>query len=198
MLGNLAVIHASLMMRTHALRHIGGYRLGGVGEDWDMFLRLGEVTQFANLAQCCYYYRVHGSNATLHHRRFTQYRIGYSCRCARARQQGLPEPTEDDYRRELVDAPLRSKLRRFLDGVSLARYWTGRALVLNGQPARGYLNLALSAITGPWRVMSRLRSIGFAANAGASAWGREVDPTPPAPASASLEERVTRTSLVQR
>jgi glycosyltransferase involved in cell wall biosynthesis len=70
--GTLAVIHASLMIRTDLLRSIGGYRFDGIGEDWDMFLRLGEVARFANLPRLGYYYRLHGRNATSLHQRLTQ------------------------------------------------------------------------------------------------------------------------------
>ncbi|PYQ97187.1 MAG: hypothetical protein DMF96_15645 [Acidobacteria bacterium] len=60
--GNLALVHASLMFRTEALRAVGGYRISGIGEDWDLFLRLGETTRLANLESRLYRWRIHPGN----------------------------------------------------------------------------------------------------------------------------------------
>jgi glycosyltransferase involved in cell wall biosynthesis len=155
--GELTLIHASLMMRTADVRAIGGYRFDGVGEDWDMFLRLAEQTQFANLSERSYYYRVHEGNASRRARRFTQHRIRYACRCAAARMQRIPEPSEDEFHRELERRRSWAKMLEVLDDVSLARYVAGRNMVLTGRSALGYLNLVLGAAIGPWRLLSRLR-----------------------------------------
>jgi glycosyltransferase involved in cell wall biosynthesis len=154
--GTLSVIHASLMIRTSLLQQIGGYRFDGVGEDWDMFLRLGEVTRFANLLELCYYYRLHGRNASTLHRQLTQERIGYACRCAAARRSGVPEPTESQYREELHRSGAVAKWRRQLDAFSLAHFTNGRNLILNGRSLAGYGHLVIGAAAGPSRVASRL------------------------------------------
>jgi len=158
MAGVLAVIHASLMMRTELLRGIGGYRLAGAGEDWDMFLRLGEVTKFANLTQVCYYYRLHDSNVSTSQLCTNFHRVLFACRCAAARQGHMLEPTEDDYRRDLNGRPILYRCQQYLHQVGLARYFAGRNYVLNSRPIRGYWNLMLGAGVAPWRVASRLRS----------------------------------------
>ena len=156
--GRLSLIHASLMMRTDCMHAIGGYRFSGVGEDWDMFLRLGEVTSLANLPAKSYFYRVHENSATLRQRRLTQRRILYACECARARQQGLPEPTEEEFGQGLAHVPLFAKLREALNSASLSRYMAGRVQVLGGRPLLGYFNIILGAIVGPWRLLSRFNT----------------------------------------
>jgi glycosyltransferase involved in cell wall biosynthesis len=154
--GQLAIIHASLMIRTEALRRIGGYRFAGIGEDWDMCLRLGEITRFANLSQLCYYYRLHGRNASATHQHFIQKRIGYACQCAVARRAGVPEPVEREYYSGLERDGHLAKWFRRLDSFSLAQYFTGRNMVLNGRVLTGYGHVALAAVVAPWRVTSRL------------------------------------------
>jgi glycosyltransferase involved in cell wall biosynthesis len=155
-IGDLTLIHASLMMRTADVRAIGGYRFEGVGEDWDMFLRLAERTRFANIPHQSYFYRVHDGNSSLRQRRFTHRRIRYACRCADARARGLPEPSEEEFVRELATEPIWRRLRETLDGISLGRYLAGRNLVLTGHSGLGYLNLACGAVAGPWRTFTRL------------------------------------------
>jgi glycosyltransferase involved in cell wall biosynthesis len=156
--GALPLIHASLVIRTSMLRAIGGYRLSGVGEDWDMFLRLAEVTRFANLPQLGYYYRLHGRNASSVHHQLTHERVGYARRCAIARRAGRPEPDESAYRQELESAGRLVRWRWQLDSISLAHYYTARNMILNDRPVRGYCYLILGAALGPWRVASRLKA----------------------------------------
>lgn len=63
------IIHPSVMMRKSAVVQIGGYRPPFVwAEDYDLFLRLAEIGQLANLPQVLLQYRVHGSEVTSQHR----------------------------------------------------------------------------------------------------------------------------------
>ena len=153
--GVLAVIHASLMIRTEALRSIGGYRFNGIGEDWDMFLRLAETGRFANLPSLGYLYRLHPSNATTLHQRLTQRRIRFACACAEARRQGQPEPAEADWLAALDARPRHRRWAEAADGFSVAQYYSGRNLVLNGRPLRGYSHLALGMLASPRRTVGR-------------------------------------------
>jgi glycosyltransferase involved in cell wall biosynthesis len=156
--GDLSLIHASLVIRTELFRAIGGYRFNGVGEDWDMFLRLGEVTSIANLPNQSYFYRIHENNATFLQGHLTHRRILYACRCAKARQLRVREPSEKEFSDELKRLPIWAKFRHTLDEVSLYRYVAGRNQVLKGRPLLGYFNLALGATIGPWRTLSRISS----------------------------------------
>jgi glycosyltransferase involved in cell wall biosynthesis len=156
MQGVLTLIHASLMMRASLLRAIGGYRLRGVGEDWDMFLRLAEVTRLANLPEVAYFYRLHDRNASTVQQHLIQERIGYACRCAAARRADRPEPSEGDHRRQLATQGRFAAWARRLDSFSLTQYLTARSLILNGHKVRGYAHLAVSIACGPRRVLARL------------------------------------------
>lgn len=64
-----ALIHASALYRTEALRQIGGYRAEFEGgEDVDLHLRLAEVGRLANLAEPLFTYRKNFAGVTLSRR----------------------------------------------------------------------------------------------------------------------------------
>ena len=56
---------ASVMMRTAALRAVGGYDpQRHIGNDRELFLRMAGETRFVNLPECLYLYRQHDDNMT--------------------------------------------------------------------------------------------------------------------------------------
>lgn len=58
-------IHSSIMMRTEAVRAVGGYRAAfEAAEDYDLWLRLSEKGDIAILPQVLVRYREHGGNVT--------------------------------------------------------------------------------------------------------------------------------------
>ncbi len=61
--GHTTICHPTSMMRTNALRGIGAYREEyWPTEDLDLWLRLGEVGQLANLREPVLRYRLHGGS----------------------------------------------------------------------------------------------------------------------------------------
>lgn len=58
--GGFAIMQPTAMIRTQALRKIGGYRgAQNVSEDHDLFVRLAEVGRVANIAEPLLHYRRH-------------------------------------------------------------------------------------------------------------------------------------------
>jgi len=56
-------IHPAVMFRTGLVRRLGGYRAAfEVSEDYDLWLRMGEVTVLANLPEPLVFYRLHAGN----------------------------------------------------------------------------------------------------------------------------------------
>lgn len=80
--------HGSVMFRAEAYRQVGGYRQQfRYAQDWDLWLRLAEVGQFACVPQFGYAYRVSESSISAFRRR-QQLRlaeIAHACRGARQR-----------------------------------------------------------------------------------------------------------------
>lgn len=98
--GDLALCHASLIMRTSLLIEAGGYRIKGIGEDWDMFLRLTERTKVANLGDIFYYWRLHNSNINYKKTLTEQLGIEYAKYCAGTRNCGMAEVDFADFIRQ--------------------------------------------------------------------------------------------------
>lgn len=60
-----AFVHASVMFRSDVFAAVGGYRsVALAAEDYDLWLRMAEVTQMANLEQALLDYRIHAENVT--------------------------------------------------------------------------------------------------------------------------------------
>ena len=60
-----SIIHPAVMLRTQALRNIGGYDESlEIAEDTDMFLRLARIGKIANLQEKVIDYRMHQGSAT--------------------------------------------------------------------------------------------------------------------------------------
>ena len=92
--GGWAVVQPSAMMRTEAVRRVGGYRgTHNVSEDQDLFLRLAEVGRVANLPEPLLLYRRH-YKSVMH----TQWRQRQEVKERIVRQacqrRGLPMPPD--------------------------------------------------------------------------------------------------------
>jgi glycosyltransferase involved in cell wall biosynthesis len=60
-----AFVHPSVMFRKEVFADVGGYRsVALAAEDYDLWLRIAEVTQLANLEETLLDYRVHSGNVT--------------------------------------------------------------------------------------------------------------------------------------
>jgi hypothetical protein len=86
-------VHSSMMMRRDAYDRAGGYREGlRLCEDFDLWCRMAEVTEVANLAAPLVRYRLHGG--CLSFRQASRMALTETCIIAarRARHLGEPEP----------------------------------------------------------------------------------------------------------
>jgi hypothetical protein len=58
--------HPAVMMRRAPLERCGGYRdLFSYAEDYDLWLRIGEITELDNLPEILLHYRLHGRNSVI-------------------------------------------------------------------------------------------------------------------------------------
>ena len=88
-----AFIHSSVIMRREVFLAAGGYRKGlNLAEDYDLWLRMAEHGEIANLPDRFVRYRVHVESATA--RRPVRQAIAVACVAAasEARRLGKPEP----------------------------------------------------------------------------------------------------------
>ena len=90
--GGPGLWHPAVMMRTEVLRDAGGYREDyPYCEDYDLWLRLGEITELANLTAPLVQYRLHLQSLSVVKRdlQITSARGALQDACAR---RGLPAP----------------------------------------------------------------------------------------------------------
>ena len=84
--------HPAVMMRRDVMKSVGGYRHALTdAEDYDLWMRIGERTQLANLEQVVLRYRIHVGQVSLKKRR--QQTLGFLAAqaAAEARRRGDPD-----------------------------------------------------------------------------------------------------------
>lgn len=89
-------LHSSIMLRKSLLQDVGFYRPAFQGaEDYDLWLRLSEVTKIANLPECLLQYRVHPASVT-HAAGVRQlFSVRLAQRAAQARRTNAHDPTSE-------------------------------------------------------------------------------------------------------
>jgi glycosyltransferase involved in cell wall biosynthesis len=157
MQGRHGLCHSSIMCRTQLLKEIGGYWERGIAEDWDMFLRMGERAELANLDEVLLHYRILACSLQGSRMAELRQRIAYSCDRARRRQQGLPPIDYSDFQLQRQRAPVWSRLGDVLDGYALSHYRLAMGEILGAQIVRGYARLAWAACLSPRLTQQRLR-----------------------------------------
>jgi len=155
--GAHAIVHASVMMRADSAREVGGYwpiRL--VAEDYDFFLRLGEVTRLATIDRVLYHTRFH--MASINGRGMLQMRraVDYARDRAERRRDGLPGISFEEF------LSIRSKASRWqrsieaVDAYARSQYRASVAEFCGGRPLIGYSRLAWAALCAPTLTMKRI------------------------------------------
>jgi hypothetical protein len=87
------VCHPAVMVRTEALRKVGGYRKNAqLAEDYDLWLRLSEVGQIANLPDVLLSYRLHPVRMSTQGYIAQELAVLAARGAARQRRRGNPDP----------------------------------------------------------------------------------------------------------
>lgn len=88
--------HPTTLMRRGALEAVGGYRTQFKdAEDHDLWLRLSERVDIANLPDVLYLYRWHATQTTFNRLEQQASSSLAAIECARRRRGGLPDPSAD-------------------------------------------------------------------------------------------------------
>jgi glycosyltransferase involved in cell wall biosynthesis len=154
--GDHALVHSSIMARTELLRRLSGYWPSGVAEDWDLYLRIGEITRLANLDQVLLLVRVHGGSINGSQVSEVRRRIGFACDQARRRHAGEPPLEYEEYVAGRQAAPLWQRVGERLDTYAMRQYRLALGETLGTRPLRGYARLAWAALCSPGRTKQRM------------------------------------------
>jgi glycosyltransferase involved in cell wall biosynthesis len=148
--------HPSIMCRTSVIKDIGGYRIAGVGQDWDLFLRMGEASRLANLNKLLHLYRTHPGSVNAKHQLQIKTQHAYARHCARRRAQDLTEITFDEFVVEQRARPYWQRMAEVLDVYGFSQYRRGLGEVLGQHKVRGYARLTWAALCCPRRILRRI------------------------------------------
>jgi glycosyltransferase involved in cell wall biosynthesis len=86
-------IHSTVMLRADLARQLGGYRAAfEAAEDYDLWLRMSEVTLVANVAEPLIYYRRHSANVTARQATRQSFSARLAQRAARIRRLTSRDP----------------------------------------------------------------------------------------------------------
>lgn len=149
--------HPTIMCRTELIKQIGGYWEHPRGEEWDLFLRMGECTRLANLDQVLLSYRIHSGSMTGQSVKEIRTWIEYACECARRRASRLPEIEYDQYVDQLRGAAWYRRIARACEMHGRTQYRIGLGERLGERRKTGTLRIAYSALWSPSLCIGRLR-----------------------------------------
>ncbi len=160
MAGQHAICHPTIVCRREVFDLVGGYK-EGLGEEWDMFLRIGEQWQLANLPECLFGYRYHSTSINGSRMGELRRRIRFQCECARRRNNGESPILYEDYVKSENEGSILRRTCRGIEDFSRASYHAAVADILGKHRLRGYARLGFAAFSAPqltWaRIHRRLR-----------------------------------------
>lgn len=104
-----AIVHPAAMMRTEAVRRLGGYREQfKTSQDLDLFLRLGEIGKLANLPEPLVQYRQHFESVN-NTKSDEQWRVKSIIVAEAYDRRGLPRPDEWNFQKR-VPKPVEAQI----------------------------------------------------------------------------------------
>jgi hypothetical protein len=144
------MIHAATTFRVDALAAVGGYRESfRHGEDFDLFVRLAERFDLANLPDFLYRIRLDPGSLSVGSQERNSVYCLYALDCARRRRGGLPERSLGEYEGAMT------AVERFgLARERLVLSWWRRSMV------RGPAWALAAALLDPKRALARLLRTG--------------------------------------
>ena len=156
MSGTHGMAHSVIMIRTEVLKSLNGYWSLPLIDDWDMMLRVGEVSKLANLNEVLLHYRVHaGSLNGLNMKRMHRH-IAYAIERAKHRQAGASAPSFEEFESELEKRPVWVRATENVHIYALANYRLAIAEIHGGNKLKGVTRLAFSACCSPARTWHRI------------------------------------------
>jgi glycosyltransferase involved in cell wall biosynthesis len=159
MSGRHGLVHSSMMCRTQLLREVGGYWPYGVGEDYDLFLRVGERAELANLDEVLLHVRVVPGSLQSQNMPRLRSLVAYAGERARRRRERLPGITFEEFCELRKADPWWTRLGRALDVQALTQYRKAQNEILGGRRLRGYARLAAAAACSPQLTWQRIESV---------------------------------------
>ena len=159
MSGRHGLAHSSLMIRGRTLKELGGYWKFPLIDDWDMMLRMGEVSKLRNLPEVMLLYRVHSGSLNGQSMLRMHRNIGYAIERAKRRQSNREQISYEEFVEFKSNQPVWVRWPERLHVFAMTQYRIATAEIFGGRKAKGYMRLGLSAAFSPLRTLNRLGRI---------------------------------------
>ena len=138
------------------MRKIGGYWQKGWSEDWDMYLRMSERAELANLGELLVYVRLLETSIQGRHMAEVRQRIAYATELAlRRRSQREPIDYEQFCQQRAAD-PLWQCAAEAMEAYAKRQYRYAMPEILGDRRLRGYARLAWAAVCSPQLTWQRV------------------------------------------
>lgn len=157
---NHGMSHGSCFYRNQLIQEMGGYwKVHRTFDDWDMFLRMGEVGKLANLPETLYLYRT--LSGSLVGSRLGEMRdyYWYSIECSNRRLAKQPPISLEDFLSKRNQRSWFEKTFERLEVYALNQYRQSTAEMSGGQRVMGRLRLMWCAACSPTRTLNRIGRI---------------------------------------
>ena len=155
------ICNPSTMARATAVRAVGGHHAPGPGADFDFFLRMSDVGELYNIPTVLHYYRLHNASTSIVRMMDTKKEHSYGLACAKARADGLHEPTIEQFNQHWFERSRFAKLREYADCKALTLYREAIVERAQGHWISSAATITLAAMLSPtrttWHLKRRLR-----------------------------------------
>ncbi len=154
-----ALGNSMTIFRRALFERIGGYWEYNISEDWDFFLRMGEVSRLANLPHSVGSFRFHSGSINGRRMAESQLHNEFACELARRRHVKLPRISFDEF---WANHPAKKWPRSLffkMDCYSVSQYRVAMAEILDKKPLQGYPRMIYSMICSPMRTLRRIKRI---------------------------------------
>jgi glycosyltransferase involved in cell wall biosynthesis len=152
------MLHPTIIVRRDAWEGVGGYHLARSGEDLDFCLRLCDFGRVTNIPEILYHYRLRRESNSLNNPVERDRGYAFAVACARAREQGIPQPELKDFEAAWNERSAWTRLNEFISGTGEYLYRLSIIHRAEGRPVASYACLLGAAICSPDVALSRISS----------------------------------------
>lgn len=154
-----AICNPTVVFRKHLFEELHGYWDYNIAEDWDMFLRMGEIAKLENLDDVLLSYRFH--TGSINGRRIVEAQLfnEYAAYLSTCRERNLPEIPYEEFLQQHRSSRWPMSWLFYSDSQSIGQYREAVAEIYGGHSFLGYARLMLSILMSPRRALRRLTNM---------------------------------------
>lgn len=149
-----AICHGSCMYRASLARKVGGYWEHRTFDDWDLFLKIAEHSELANIPKCLYFYRLRSNSLTNTDVAGARNYHWFAVHRYTARNNDT-RPLSFEQFLEKRNGSWITSVADQLDSYSIKQYRIAMSLVCDGHTMSGLFRMSFAAICNPIRAIRR-------------------------------------------